>query len=132
MTRIVTPQPIFQKTPNLRGTPLERRYYKWLHENCACCLTMQPEFDICHTGGLTEGKGMGRKAAIKTCLPLIRKLHLTEEAGRERFWEAVGIPDYLAWAERLFDLFETDQSPEDLLMDMHERANLIEVARMMR
>lgn len=112
-----------QKERSLRGTPAEKRYYSWLHRECVCCLTLQPEFDIAHTGTLLDGKGMGRKAALWTCLPLTRKLHIAEERGRARFWENVG-HNPTVWAARLYDIFEDQGDPKPLLWDMHENANL--------
>lgn len=124
--------PLGQKTPNLRGTTLEKRYNRWLHDNCSCVLTGYRPFEIAHTGGLSEGKGMGRKSALHTCLPLRKELHLIEEKSRETFWAEVGFPDHLAWAERLYDIFEAHDDPMALLMDMHERTNIIAVTEMLR
>lgn len=114
--------PIFRQ-PSQRHTPQEKAYYAWMHDRCTCCLTGSPEFHIAHTDGLAQGTGMAQKASLSTCLPLVHLLHLEEEKGRERFWQNAGIPDYLAWAERLYDLFETNQRPDDLLLDMQDRAN---------
>jgi hypothetical protein len=119
--------PMGQKAPKQRGTALEKRYYRWLHQNCCCVLTGYHPFEIAHTGGLAEGKGTSRKAWIETCLPLRKQLHEAEERRRAAFWANVGFPDYLAWAERLYDIFEADSDPADLLMDMQERANRDEI-----
>lgn len=116
-------QPIHVKTPNLRGTPAEKRFYKWLHTYGVCCLTGQPQFEIAHTGGYAEGKGTARKAHVKTCLPLIRSLHIIEERNRAEFWDNVGFPDYLARAERLYDNYEAGYDPRDLLLEMSETCN---------
>ncbi len=114
---------VFAKTPNRRGTLIEKNYYRWLHQNAACCLTGYTPFEIAHTGGLSEGKGTGRKSNLETCLPLRLELHRHEEQGREKFWQLAGFPDHLAWAERLFDIFEANDDPTTLLWDMQERAN---------
>ena len=122
MTRIAT-RPVLPKQPSLRFTARERRYYRWLHENGSCCMTGQRPFELAHTGGLAQGKGMGRKAAIWTVLPLIRDLHIAEERGRFEFWRNAGFPDHLDWAIRLYDIFEAKGDPASLLLDMQDRAN---------
>lgn len=124
--------PLGQKQPKQRGTPLERRYYKWLHRMCFCVLTGNPTFEIAHTGGLSEGKGMGRKSRLETCLPLIRPLHVIEERQRRTFWAEVGFPDHLDWAARLYDIFEAKDDPMSLLMDMNDRANIPAIAAMLK
>lgn len=129
---MVTPRPLLgQKVKSLRHTGIERRYYKWLHDNCCCVLTGYKPFDIAHTGGLSQGKGMATKAALHTCLPLRRELHLIEERSRKDFWAQVGLPDHLAWAERLYDNFETGDDPTTLLLDMQEQANRSVIASML-
>ena len=119
----VTPMPLRQKEPTLRGTSIERRYFIWMHAKTSCIGTLQWPIEVAHTGGLQEGKGMGRKAHLWTCIPLIRALHLEEEKNRPLFWERIGYPDHLTWAERLYDIFEADDDPSALIWDMHEGAN---------
>ncbi len=131
MSRI-SPREIYQKTPSKRGTEKERRYYAWLHGNCACVLTGNPIFEVAHTGGLAHGKGMGRKAALETCLPLIRDLHVIEERRRDLFWLEAGFPDYIAWAERLYDIFEKGDDPTALILDMNEGANREAIRNMLK
>jgi hypothetical protein len=125
----ITPRgPLGQKPPKERFTPLERRYYAWLHSNCVCCLTAYPELHIAHTGK----KAMGKKAPLKTCLPIRYELHLVEEKRREWFWEQVGITDYLDWAVRLYDIFEGDDDPRTLLADMFAKSNKTALAAMLK
>lgn len=103
----------------------ERRYFTWLH-NFPCCLSGRTwDVQIAHTGGLAEGKGMGRKAALSTCLPLSYPLHVAEEANREAFWHGAGV-DRLPFAERLYDIFENGASLADgfaLIGDMQAQAD---------
>lgn len=102
----------------------ERRYYAWLH-NFPCCLSGRPDVQIAHTGGLAQGKGMGRKAALWTCLPLSFPLHVAEEANREAFWRGAGV-DRLPFAERLYGIFEGGASLIDgfaLIHDMQAKAD---------
>lgn len=102
----------------------ERRYYAWLH-NFPCCLSGRVDVQIAHTGGLAQGKGMGRKAALWTCLPLSAPLHAAEEANREAFWRGAGV-DRLPFAERLYDIFEGGASLVDgfaLIHDMQAQAD---------
>jgi hypothetical protein len=87
---------------------------------------------LAHTGGHTEGKAMGRKAWLKTVLPISRPLHHVEERNRTAFWDGVGITDYLDWAERLFDIFEAGGDPTALFMDMRDRANDDFMAQILR
>ena len=129
MNQITPQQPPRQRMAKVRGTPLEKRYYAWLHRECVCCLTQYPVFQIAHTG---PKFAMSRKGPLRSCLPLRFELHIIEEAGRKAFWERVGIPDHLDWADRLYEIFKSDQDPRDLLMDMHDKANLFEVAAMLR
>lgn len=124
----ITGRPIYQKATNYRFTPLERRYYAWLHDKCRCVLTGYTFVEIAHTGK----KSMALKAPISTCLPIRPELHLIEERQRAEFWKAVGFPDHIEWAERLFDIFEARDCPEALLMDMNERANIVAIANMLR
>lgn len=118
--------PLGQKDRSLpkRFSEAERRYYAWLH-NFPCCLSGRIDVQIAHTGGLTQGKGMGRKAALWTCLPLSHRLHVIEEANREAFWRCTGI-DRLAFAERLYDIYENGASLADgyaLIGDMQAKAD---------
>lgn len=122
---------VIAKSPNLRGTTLEKRYFRWMHDNVSCVLTGYRPFEIAHTGGLLEGKGMARKSALWTCLPIRRELHLIEERNRREFWERVGFPDHLDWAARLYDIFEKHDDPLSLLMDMQDRASRGEIIRML-
>lgn len=124
MSDLMNRGPLGQKQPGIkRGSTLERRYYKWLHSYRECCLTGRHDIELAHTGGLTEGKGTGRKASVKTVLPLARPLHHIEERNRRGFWNAVGISDRLAFAERLFDLFEQNEPPNHLYADMRAKAD---------
>ena len=107
-----------------RFSALERRYYRWLHSYQECCLTGRHDIELAHTGGYAQGKAMGAKASVMTVLPLARDLHHAEEADRQAFWREVGIKDYLAFAERLFDLFEANEPPHVLYADMRARADL--------
>lgn len=124
----ITPRPIYQKTKSLRGTPTEKRYYKWLHQAGVCCLTGYTPFEIAHTGK----KAMSLKAPLWTCLPLQSRLHWHEEKARDAFWQGAGYPDHLDWAERLYDHFTTGQDPLVLLMDMAEQANREFIAKILR
>lgn len=120
MNRIAHPQGAMGlKQPNLRFTNAERQFFTWAHDNCVCCLTGQPEFQMAHTGR----KYTALKSPPWTCLPITHQLHLAEERDRKGFWEGVGFPDHLIWAERLWDHFTTGQNPTALLMDMRDRAN---------
>ena len=110
---------------NLRGTSTESRYYRWL-TGMPCCLSARTDrVQRAHTGGLSEGKGMSRKAPLWTVLPLYWSLHAVEERQRKRFWGEVGI-EPIPHAERLFDMFEVNDrtGAELMLADMHEAANL--------
>jgi len=115
--------PLGLKAPKERYTPQEARYYAWLHDQGQCCLTGRADIELAHTGGLTEGKGTGRKAWLKTVLPIAKPLHVLEERNRRQFWVQAGHPDYLAWAERLFDIYEANYSPLALFLDMQEQAD---------
>ncbi len=119
----ITRQPIYQKTPQTRFTPEERRYYAWLHAECTCCLTDWPEFHIAHTGNWVDGKGMSIKSGLHTCLPLRFELHLVEEKNRGEFWHHAGINCHLDWARRLHEIYLSGQDPRDLLADMQAKAN---------
>ncbi len=113
-----------EKHQNLRKTPTEKAYYKWL-EGFPCCLSGRTDgIQYAHTGGQAEGKGMGRKAHLSTVLPLHYSLHRAEEAGRDQFWETALGESPVPYAERLFDCFEKDDrdAAAVLLMDMHETA----------
>ena len=114
-----------------RGSPLERRYYAWMHLNCTCCVTGQPTFEAAHTGGLSEGKGMGRKANVNTCLPLIKALHVRDEEARKTFWRTVGITDYRRQAAKLFDLFVAGKCPEAHIEAMQARVDQQYVAALL-
>lgn len=118
--------PMGQKDRSLpkRFSEAERHYYTWLH-NFPCCLSGRVDVQIAHTGGLTEGKGMGRKAALSTCLPLSAPLHWAEEAGRVNFWRGTGVSP-LPFAERLYDIFEAGGNLADgfaLIHDMQAKAD---------
>lgn len=118
--------PMGQKDRSLpkRFSETERRYYAWLH-NFPCCLSGRPDVQIAHTGGLAQGKGMGRKAALWTCLPLSAPLHWAEEANRDAFWHGAGVKP-LPFAERLYDIFGNGASLADgfaLIGDMQAKAN---------
>ena len=123
MAYIDTGRPIYTKTPNHRGTTLERRKNFWMHLNCTCIVTGQPDFDIAHTGGEAQGKAMARKSNLDTFLPLIRALHVHEEAGREGFWLGVGLPNYLKLAADLHELFLNSQDPTWFLEDAQSRVD---------
>ena len=118
--------PLGQKDRSLpkRFSEHERRYYAWLH-NFPCCLSGRIDVEIAHTGGLAQGKGIGRKAALWTCLPLSAPLHHAEEAGRDAFWRGAGVKP-LPFAERLYDIFENGASLSDgfaLIGDMQAKAD---------
>ena len=131
MSRVATKGPPPAKVSNLRGSTVETRYYKWLHLNCTCCVTGQPAFDIAHTGGLAQGKGMSRKAWLQTCLPLIRPLHRLEEGKSEFFWPTVGLPNYLDDALALYQMFERGISPDADLEAMQGRIDQEYVATLL-
>lgn len=141
MSRITPQFPPSQKVRTERGTAEERRYFKWLHDLGVCCLTGRPDIEIAHTGGLAEGKGMGRKSALWTCLPLAKPLHRVEEAGREMFWIHAGFPPVLSgdrlvagqipWAERLHDHFTKNDNPAALIADMQARADRAYLAKIL-
>lgn len=118
-------RPPFQKTASLRGTATETRYFAWLHSYRTCCLTGRPDIELAHTGGAAEGKGMARKAWLHTVLPLARALHHAEESNRAKFWHLAGFPhkEHLAYAERLFEVFEQGDDPSALLADMQWQAD---------
>jgi hypothetical protein len=110
-----------------RYSAAERDYFRWLHSFGQCCLSGRPEIDIAHTGGLKEGKGMGLKAVVETSLPLHWLLHRHEERYRDRFWRMAGFPDHIAWAQRLYDIYEKGgdrYEAEALLRDMQDRASI--------
>ena len=108
------------KPENHRHTAKERAYYAYLHRDPLCCLTGQTHgVQVAHTGP----KAMALKAPLSSCLPILHSLHDFEERHRAEFWVNAGFPDHLAWAERLFDLFETSQPKEPLIYDMIARAN---------
>lgn len=114
----------YQKMGNLRFTKEESDYYAWLHDDGVCCLTGRTDgINIAHTGGPDEGKGMGRKAYLHTCLPIFWRLHMIEERQREFFWTSAGFPDYLVWAKRLHDHYTTGQPKELVIYAMIARAN---------
>ncbi|MDP5216731.1 hypothetical protein Q5Y75_05830 [Ruegeria sp. 2205SS24-7] len=125
MSRITPQFPPAQKVRTMRGSTEEKRYYKWLHLNCVCCLSGRIDIELAHTGGPAEGKGMSRKAALWTVLPLSKPLHHAEERNRREFWKNVGIPypQHIEWAERLYDHFTKQDDPTALLADMQARAN---------
>ena len=109
------------KLPRERFTSAEKAYYQWMHTDVGrCCLSARPDgLEIAHTGRLAQGKGMGRKPRLDTCLPLHSALHAAEERNREEFWHQAGFPgdERFAWSERLYDIFET--SPDDYLAITH-------------
>lgn len=111
------------KDRSQRFTAAERNYFAWMHRECTCCLTGYPEFEIAHTGGLSEGKGTSRKSWLNTCLPIRKELHLVEERNRSEFWSRAGFEDHLAWADRLHEIYTTEQDPNDLVADMQDLAN---------
>ncbi|WP_226552938.1 hypothetical protein [Celeribacter naphthalenivorans] len=119
--------PMGQKQPRVkRYSAEERKYFRWLHSFGMCCLSGRPDIEIAHTGGLAEGKGTGLKALVQTSLPLARALHHFEERNRADFWERAGFPDHIAWAQRLFDIWEKGgdrYEAEALLRDMQDRAS---------
>ena len=122
MSNLAKLQP-YQKQGTLRGSPTETAYFKWLREPLVgqCCLTGSPYFDLAHTAhGVAQGKGMGRKGPLDSVLPLKRPLHAIEESKGAEFWAAVGLPDHLAWAERLFEHFEQRLDPTEIFQDMQE------------
>ena len=124
----ITGQPIYQKTRKDRFTPKERAYYAWLHDDPLCCLTGQTGgIEIAHTGP----KAMSMKAPLATCLPIIKPLHDFEERNRDVFWSEAGFPDYLAWAERLMDMFETGRPKEVVLDEMIAAANRAYIASLL-
>ena len=122
------------KQSNLRGHSVEMRYMSWLHNHGTCCLSGRIDIEIAHTGGLAQGKGLGRKANLSTCLPLSRPLHHAEERSRAEFWTRAGFPNnqHLDFAERLYDLFETNQPPADLFADMQAQADRAFLAEILR
>lgn len=134
MTNLAGMPPLGLKHAKERGTAKERRFYAWLHSEGQCCLTGLMDFQIAHTGRLQHGKGMARKARLNTCLPLQWQLHIEEERSREAFWEKAGFPGdtRFDWSERLFDLFEKQEDPTSLLMDMRDRANLLFLGDILR
>lgn len=121
-----------QKQPNLRGTLIDKRYNAWMHLNCVCCLTGYTVFENAHTGGVAEGKGMGRKAPVWTILPLRKELHMIEESARDKFWAAVGFPDHLDWAKKFFEYFEAGFEPDPLLLAMNRIADKPVLISMLR
>lgn len=110
-----------QKQIKERFTPLEGRYYAWLHLNGMCCLTGYKPFEIAHTGK----KHTAMKAPLRTCLLLRKELHMLQEKYRAEFWDGAGFPDSdrFDWSIRLFEMFEKNEDPTPLLMDMAGRAN---------
>lgn len=128
MNRVLPQGEVRQRIPSERFTPQEKRYYKWLHEGGGeCCLTAQPKFEIAHTGK----KHGPMKAPLNTCLPIIRGLHIIEERMRLIFWEQVGFPDYLDWAERLHDCHIEGGHPMDVLQEMQRQADRTIIADML-
>lgn len=118
---ILSKPPLGLKQPKERGTPKERAYYAWLHDDPLCCLTGQTYgIEIAHTG---PKDALGRKAPLATCLPIIGALHGFEESNRCAFWVGVGFPDHIEWAIRLMDMFETGQRKEVVLDEMIAMAN---------
>ncbi|MER5171617.1 hypothetical protein [Thioclava kandeliae] len=118
--------PLGQKDQSLpkRFSAAERAYFAWLHE-LPCCVSGRIDIDIAHTGRLSEGKGIGRKAALNTCLPLSKPLHRYEEANREGFWLNVGV-DPLPNAQRLWDIYQSGGNLEDadrVIRSMQARAD---------
>lgn len=127
MSRMEPVGTLRQRQPSKRFTPEERKFNRWLHNGGECCLTAQPVFDIAHTGD----KAMAMKAPLDTCLPLIRGLHMIEERARARFWEQVGVPDYLDWAKMLFASFEDGCDPMDVISEIQRQADREIIADML-
>lgn len=117
--------PMGQKLKSMRGSTEERKYNWWLHSLGECCLTGRQDIELAHTGTHAEGKGMSRKAAVWTILPLSRALHHAEERNRAEFWQQAGFPypEHIHWAERLYDHFTKREDPSALLADMQAKAN---------
>lgn len=125
---IIRPQgELRQREKTKRFTPEEKAYFKWLHEHACCCLTGYPLFDIAHTGK----KAMALKAPLPTCLPLRRELHLIEERARGRFWEQVGLPDHIQWANRLYRAYESGEMPMGTISGMLRQADRTIIADML-
>ena len=110
------------KQPNMRGTPLERRYYKWL-EGMPCALSART--DEVERAHLRKFTGMGIKPHPRHILPLHHTLHEAEHDSPKHFWPCVFDDDPRDWAERLFEMFEQNDrtGAELLLVDMHEKAS---------
>lgn len=110
------------------------KYFKWLHSFETCCLTDRSDIQIAHTGDLRHGKGMAIKAAEWTCLPISARLHWYEEGNRKTFWPNAGFPDgeHIAWAERLHDIYEKQDDPIPLFLDMQEQADWEYLATILR
>ena len=130
MTDIAERGALGQKATKQRHTAQERAYYEWMHVNGACVLTLTPSFQIAHTGGLAQGKGMSRKAALNTCLPLYYALHHLEERHRARFWEAV-LPDYLDHAAALYECFKKGGDIYAVLAEANRKSNTDSVRDML-
>lgn len=117
--------PMGQKLRSMRGSTEEKKYFWWLHSVGQCCLTGRHDFELAHTGTQAEGKGMARKAALWTVLPLSRPLHHAEERNRAEFWQNAGFPypQHIHWAERLYDIWNKREDPTPLFLDMAAQAN---------
>jgi hypothetical protein len=127
----LTGQKPYQKEGTKRFTAEEQAYYEWLHQ-FECIVTGYHPFEIAHTGGIAEGKGMSRKAHLETCLPLRRELHLIEEADSERFWTAIGLPHYLKLAKSLHEYFIKDENPLLFIRAVQDEVRRDVVFQMMR
>lgn len=122
---LLNKEPLGQKLRSMRGSTEERHYNKWLHSWQTCCLSGRADIELAHTGTLSEGKGMSRKAALWTILPLSKPLHQAEERNRAGFWDCAGFPypKHIHWAERLYDHFTKGEAPDALFADMQARAD---------
>ena len=132
MSRIATRGPLGLKPDKAAPKPrkaMRRKpkkvdpYDTWMHANCTCVVTGQPEFEDAHTGGLSEGKGTAIKANRNTMLPLIAPLHWYEEKNRKTFWPTVGLPDHLDIAADLFKAFTEGRDPTEILTEAQGRVD---------
>lgn len=118
-----------QKQSNQRGTPEERRYFKWLGTwdmgHGQCVLTGRWDIERAHTSDVGDDKGMAYKGPLKHVLTISQPLHWFEEKNRTTFWPNAGFPDNTRfdWAERLYDIWEAGDDPTDLFQDMQAKAN---------
>ena len=129
--------PVSRKRADYRKSEARREesaYCKWLHEWKMCCLSGRPDIQVAHTSDVADGKGMAIKGPIRHALPLSFWLHLYEERNRSTFWPDAGFPcnERYKWAERLFDIFEANDDPTTLFLDMQDRANKAFLADILR